>query len=243
MRTLGFLFSVLAYFAFFIVFVYFIAFVEGLVPWKSVDYGAMNAPLLGAAIVDNVVVILLFGLQHSIMARRPFKAAIMRVVPETMERSIYVLASTVVLAVIVVFWQPMPGVFWHVGNETARIVLYVVSLGGWALLLLSSFLINHFDLFGLRQGWFHLQGSSYEQVPFQQPWLYRKVRHPLYLGLLIGLWVAPTMTWGHLVLAVGMTVYILIGVTYEEKDLIANFGETYRQYRSHVPMLFPRLWR
>ena len=182
----------------------------------------------------------MFGLQHSVMARPAFKQWWMQYVPAPMERSVYVLCSSVALLVLMLCWQPLGGVIWSVQSEAARIAVYAVFALGWAVLFLATFLINHFDLFGLRQVWLHLLDRPYTPLQFGTPFLYRIVRHPLYVGWLLIFWATPTMTAAHLLLAAGLSAYILIAIPIEERDLMRMHRE-YAKYRDQVPMLMPRL--
>jgi protein-S-isoprenylcysteine O-methyltransferase Ste14 len=231
------LYGVLAYLGFFGTFMYFIAFVGNLTP-VGIDSPREGA-LVGALLI-NLGLVALFGIQHSIMARKGFKAWITRYISPAIERSTFVLIATGLMALMIWQWQPLGGVIWDVESPLARAALYAVYGIGWALLLTASFVINHFDLFGLRQVWLDFTGKMYTPIRFRNPWLYRQVRHPLYLGFILGLWAAPTMTVTHLVLAAGLTIYILIGLRFEEKDLVAEHPE-YETYRQRVPMLIPRL--
>jgi protein-S-isoprenylcysteine O-methyltransferase Ste14 len=187
----------------------------------------------------NLGLLVLFAVQHSVMARPAFKRAWKRVVPEPIERSTYVLASS--LALILLFWQwrPMGGVVWDVEAPFARLVLYAVCGAGWSTVLVSTFLINHFDLFGLRQTWLYFRAKEYTPIAFRTPGPYRWVRHPLYVGWLLAFWATPTMTAAHLVFALATTGYILTAIQLEEQDLINVYGATYRRYRQRVPMLLP----
>jgi protein-S-isoprenylcysteine O-methyltransferase Ste14 len=233
------LYGVLTYLAFFGTLMYFIAFVGNLTP-VGID-SPREGPLAGALLI-NLGLVALFGIQHSIMARRGFKAWITQYISPAIERSTFVMVATGLLALIVWQWQPLGGVIWDVESPVARAALYAVYGIGWTLLLISSFVINHFDLFGLRQVWLEFRGKMYTPIQFRNPWLYRQVRHPLYLGFILGLWAAPTMTVTHLALAAGLTAYILIGMRFEEKDLVATHPE-YEAYRKRVPMLIPGLAR
>jgi protein-S-isoprenylcysteine O-methyltransferase Ste14 len=186
----------------------------------------------------------LFGLQHSVMARRSFKRWWTGFVPPAVERSTYVLATSLVLAVLFLQWRAIPTpIVWRVELPAVAGLLTLLFWVGWGLVLLSSFLINHFELFGLQQVFARLTGRTPPESQFRTPMLYRFVRHPLYLGLLLGLWSAPTMTAGHLLFSAGASAYILIGVWFEERDLVMQFGERYRRYREEVGMLLPRLRR
>ncbi len=236
-RGLMLLYGVVAYLAFFATFMYFIAFVGNLTP---VGIDSPRSGGLGVALLGNLALVLLFGAQHTIMARAPFKRWLTRHIPEAMERSTFVLAATALLALLVWQWQPLGGLVWEVQAPALRALLYGVYGLGWALLLAASFTINHFDLFGLRQAWLGFRGVPYEPIRFRNPWLYRQVRHPLYLGFFLGLWGAPTMTVTHLALALMLSAYILFGVRFEERDLAAVHPE-YGDYRARVPMFIPGL--
>jgi protein-S-isoprenylcysteine O-methyltransferase Ste14 len=235
-------FAMLAYAIFFATFLYLIAFVGNL-PWVpvTVDRGGAASPI-GVAVAIDLALIALFGIQHSGMARRAFKSWWTRFVPEHVERSFYVLAASGVLIVLFALWRPIDGVIWATDGAAAAVLWALFGLG-WAIVLLSTFLINHFELFGLQQAWFHFRDRQAADPTFRTPFLYRLVRHPLYLGFCISFFAAPTMTVGRLVFAVGMTAWILIAIGLEEKDLIAMFGDRYREYRRQVGMLLPMLGR
>ncbi|MGZ6352930.1 MAG: methanethiol S-methyltransferase [Ktedonobacterales bacterium] len=203
---------------------------------RSLD-SSRNAPLANALLID-VALVTLFALQHSVMARPVFKRWWIRMVPESAERSTYVLFSCLALIALFDLWQPIGGVIWEVRSPVGRALLYGAFASGWALLLLSTFLLNHFELFGLRQVWLQLTGQTYRPLPFHTPALYRYVRHPLYVGWLLTFWAAPTMTDAHLVFAAAGTAYILIAIRLEERDLIAVHPQ-YQDYRRRVPMLLP----
>lgn len=192
------------------------------------------------ALLINLALIVLFSLQHSVMARPAFKTWWTRHVPESAERSTYVLFSCLALFVLFAFWQPMGGTIWQVNNQTGKTVLYALYAFGWALLFASTYFINHFDLFGLRQVWLHLRGCEYTALKFGTPILYKYVRHPLYIGWLTIFWATPTMTVAHLVFALGSTVYIFLAIRWEERDLV-TFHPEYEEYRRRVPMFVPRL--
>ncbi len=195
-------------------------------------------PLL-PALVTNVGLILLFGLQHSVTARQGFKDALTKIIPKAAERSTYVLISGVLLIVICLYWQAIDGTLWHVKNEILRTILIAAYAFGWVIAIVSSFLINHFELFGLQQAYLSFKNRQEPKASFTDRWLYKLVRHPLQFGILIGIWATPTMTMTHLMLAVSMTIYIFIGLHYEEKDLVRYLGEPYEEYRKSVPMVLP----
>jgi protein-S-isoprenylcysteine O-methyltransferase Ste14 len=231
-----FLYGVVSYAVFFATFLYAIGFVGNLWVPKSID-SAPVAPL-GIALLINLGLLGVFALQHSIMARPAFKRWWTRIVPESAERSTYTLFSSLALIALFAFWQPMGGVIWNVDSPLGRTLLYSAFAFGWGLILLSTFLINHFDLYGLRQVWLQLLGKPYTPLMFKTPALYRYVRHPLYVGWLIAFWATPTMTVAHLVFALMTTAYILVAIQLEERDLIAAHPE-YASYRQRVPMLIP----
>jgi protein-S-isoprenylcysteine O-methyltransferase Ste14 len=206
---------------------------------KTIDSGA--AVPLAEALVVNLLLLAVFAVQHSVMARRGFKRWWTRIVPEAVERSTYVLAATLALLLILVQWRPIAEpVIWHIDHAVGHAALYAVSALGWAVLLISTFLINHFELFGLRQVFARLLRRDIAPQEFRTPGLYRHVRHPIYLGFILGIWGTPHMSAGHLLFAIGTAGYILVGIWFEERDLIAQFGDRYRVYREQVGMLIPR---
>jgi protein-S-isoprenylcysteine O-methyltransferase Ste14 len=219
---------------------YFAAFVLDL-PVPYVLNGPQTSLPYGAAIAVNVGLMALFAVQHTIMARRGFKRWITSILPQAAERPTFVAASDLCVIALMVFWQPLPETLWAVESEAAYWVMVAIALAGWGFMFYSSFLINHFDLFGLRQGWCYLRGREPAPLTFRTPTVYRMVRHPLQLGLLTFLWVTPHLTEGRLLLNGVLTVYVLIGLWFEERDLIREFGRRYRTYRLHVPKLIPRL--
>lgn len=237
-RILIFLYGVVSYAVFFATFLYAIGFIGNLLVPKTID-GAPRLPLWQALAMDAGLLVL-FALQHSVMARPAFKRWWTSVIPESAERSTYVLASSLALIALFVFWQPLGGMIWHTENAAAAMTLYTFYGAGWLLILITSFLINHFDLFGLRQVWLQLLGKPYRPLPFVTPVLYRVVRHPLYVGWLLVFWSTPTMSATHLLFAVGTTLYILIAIRWEERDLVDMHPE-YDAYRRSVPMLVPRI--
>jgi len=240
-RGLVLLYGVLSYAVFLLVLVYFIAFVIDLYVPRSVNRGP-EAPALLAA-VTNLGLIALFAVQHTIMARSGFKRWVTQIIPDAAERSTFVLASSLVLAAMCYFWRPLPGIVWSVEAGFLAGLLWGICAAGWLLLLVSSYMIDHFDLFGLRQVWLHFRQRDYSHPPFVTRWVYRYIRHPLMLGVLLGVWSVPTMTQGHLLLALGLSAYILVGIWYEERDLVRFIGIPYRRYQQEVPRLFPRLRR
>ncbi len=239
MGTISFLYGAAVYAFFLATFCYTIAFVGNLWVPKTIDSGA--APGVVEAVVVNTVLLAIFALQHSIMARRSFKRWWTGIVSPAVERSTFVLAATAALALLLWQWRPIPAVVWQVENQAAVTAIWAVFWLGWGVLLLATFLINHFELFGLRQVFARLTGRAIPEAEFRTPMLYRYVRHPIYLGFIMGFWAAPAMSAGHLLFAIGGTGYIFVGIWFEERDLIAQFGDKYRRYRDQVGMLFP--WR
>lgn len=239
-RSLTMLIAILCYFAFFFSFLYLVGFVAGYPALPThVDKGLAAAPV--AAAVIDVLLIALFGLQHSLMARPGFK--VRWFVPAPLERSVFCLATAIVLTLLFVFWHPLTATVWNVADPLGRAILWALFAAGFGIVFVSTWLINHFELFGLTQAWTHFRGHEPQPIAFRTPLFYRLVRHPIYLGFLLAFWATPHMSAGHLLLAVGFTIYILIGIRYEERDLIAHFGETYAQYRRRVGMVLPWLGR
>jgi protein-S-isoprenylcysteine O-methyltransferase Ste14 len=235
-------FAIIAYAIFFATFLYLIVFVGDLTfAGRTVDVGP-DSPLTVAIVID-LVLISLFALQHSVMARPAFKRAWTRIVPEPAERSVYVLAASAALIILFLGWRPIPQVVWNVTSPLAADIIWLLFWAGWLIVLLSTFLINHFELFGLQQAWLNLRGRRAADPQLRQPFFYRWVAHPLYSGFFLAFWAAPEMTVGHLLLAAGMSAFMLIAIRYEERDLTNLFGEDYRRYRSGVGMLTPRFRR
>jgi methanethiol S-methyltransferase len=237
MGILAFLYGALAYTIFLAVFLYAIAFVGGFAVPKTVDTGSSGS--LTEALLIDVLLLGLFAVQHSVMARPGFKRWWTRIVPHSVERSTYVLLASLVLALLFWKWQPIAGVVWDVANPAGRIALYALFGLGWAIVLLSTFMINHFDLFGLRQVYLRVRGMQYTQVPFRMVAFYKFIRHPIMLGFLIAFWATPHMTIGHLLFSIATTAYIFIGIFFEERDLAAAHGRTFEEYRREVPMILP----
>lgn len=235
-RKLVFIFGVVSYALFFATFLYAIGFVGNIGVPKAID-SAQQIPL-GQALLINTVLLGLFAVQHSVMARPFFKRWLTRFIPATAERSLYVFLSSVLLIALFWFWEPMGGVIWNVTDPTGRLLLLGAFAFGWMIVLLSTFLINHFDLFGLRQVWLQLRRKPYTNLEFKMPFLYRLVRHPLYLGWLLAFWATPTMTVAHLVFAAATTAYIFIAIQLEERDLMKAHPE-YAAYRKQIPMIIP----
>ena len=241
-RVLCFLYGLVCYAIFFATFLYVIGFVGNvsMLP-KTIDSGTAGS--IGTAILINALLLGVFAIQHAVMARPGFKARWTKLVPEPIERSTFVLATCICLALLVWQWRPMTGTIWQVDSEIGRIVLVGLFALGWAIVLYTTFLIDHFDLFGLRQVFLHLRGREYTPVPFMERSLYKWVRQPMMIGFIIASWSTPVMTAGHLLFAIGITGYIFIGTFMEERDLVAGLGEDYRSYRRRTPMFLPRPWK
>jgi protein-S-isoprenylcysteine O-methyltransferase Ste14 len=233
------LYSACVYLFFLATFLYAIGFVEGVAVAKTIDGGA--APGFWAALPIDVALLGIFAVQHSVMARPAFKRVWTRIVPEPVERSTYVLAASLALALLIWRWRPIPALVWSVDDPLGALVLQGASWAGWGLVLVSTFLISHFHLFGLTQGTARLVGRPPGDQTFTTPLFYRWIRHPIYAGFILAFWATPQMSVGHLVFAVGTTGYILVGIWLEERDLVATFGERYLRYREAVGMLLPKL--
>ena len=238
-KTLSFLYGVFCYAVFLLSFLYAVGFVGNLVVPKSIDSGSESS--LAGSLIINVVLLGLFAVQHTVMARPAFKRGWTKIVPVPVERSTFVLAASLSLLLLYWQWRPLPGVIWSVEAPAGKAVLLGFFWLGWGTVLLSTFIVNHFDLFGLRQVWLHLRNQEYHHPEFQTKSLYRYIRHPIMLGFIIGFWATPYMTAGHLLFAVATTVYILIGIQFEEHDLVQFLGKNYEDYRRRVPMLIPFL--
>lgn len=241
-KAIAFVYGIISYAIFLVTFLYSIGFVGNVFVSKSIDSGSQGA--IVTSLLINIILLSIFAIQHSIMARPAFKKWWTNLIPETIERSTYVLLSSLALILLYAFWQPMTGIVWAIENKAAVIILSGIFWFGWLTVLGSTFLINHFDLFGLQQVYFNLKEREYPRSEFTTIGLYNFTRHPIMTGFIIAFWATPVMTVGHLLFAVVTTIYILISVRYlEEKDLIDSFGEDYENYRKRVPMLIPFLIR
>lgn len=237
-NLVSFIYSLLCYVASVASLICFIVFVSDVWPQLSVNnqQTTMSTP---TALLINLGLLLLFGIQHSVMARQGFKRWIKHYIGDSVERATYCLGTAVVIFVMIHFWQPMSGMIWQVDNPTAVMAIRTTGLLGWGILLLATFQLDHFALFGLRQTFAPLRGNPIPQAQFKMPGLYKLVRHPIQTGVLIGIWAVPVSTTGHLVLALGMTIYIFVGLYFEEKDLVREFGDTYRDYKTRVAKVIP----
>ena len=238
-RIAAFLYGIAAYGVFLVTFLFAVGFVEGMAVPKSIDSGVAGPP--GPTLIVDLVLMSIFALQHSVMARPEFKRWWTRLVPPSIERTTYVLLASLALALLIWQWQPLPAVVWQISDGRLALAVTGLSFVGWLIVLTSTFLINHFELFGLHQVANNLGGRGMPVPRFRTPLFYRFVRHPIYLGFIIAFWATPTMTVGHLLFAAVTTAYIFVGIWLEERDLISVFGEDYRRYKDRVSMLLP--WR
>ena len=238
-RFIAFLYGLASYVVFFVTILYAIGFVSGLVVPKTIDTG-MVVPLAEALVV-NLLLMSVFAIQHSVMARKPFKRWWTRFVPASVERSTYVLFASLALVLLFWQWRPIPALVWQIADPQIAMAVTGLSLAGWVIVFTSTFLINHFELFGLHQVANNLAGRSMPVPRFRTPLYYQFVRHPIYLGFIIAFWAAPTMTTGRMLFAAVTTAYIVVGILLEERDLVDLFGDEYRSYKDRVSMLVP--WR
>jgi len=236
-RIMTLLYGAIVYLFFLVTFLYTIGFVEGIPGIKAIDTGPTDG--VWTSLTVDVLLLGVFAVQHSVMARRGFKRWWTGFIPPAVERSTYVLAASLAVALLLWQWRSIPSIVWAVDNPSGRILLYLISALGWVTLLTSTFLINHFELFGLQQVFNYWRGARVEPAAFKTPALYKYVRHPLYLGFILAFWATPRMTQGHLLFAAATTAYIFVGIFFEERDLIAHFGDEYRRYRQRVPMILP----
>ncbi len=239
LKFMAFLYGLVAYFTFFATILYAIGFVSGLVVPKTIDSGPDSSAT--EALLVNLLLMSLFAVQHSVMARKQFKQWWTQYVPKSVERSTYVLLASLTLVLLFWQWRPMPAIVWQTDEPDIAVAIATLSLVGWVIVFTSTFLINHFELFGLHQVANNLTGREMPTPRFRTPLYYKFVRHPIYLGFIVAFWAAPTMTVGHLLFAAVTTAYIFVGILLEERDLIEMFGDDYRHYRKRVSMLLP--WR
>ncbi len=239
-RVIVFIYGVVCYLLFLASFLYLIAFSGNFLVPKTVDSGVPGNWIMALGV--DCLLMALFAVQHTVMARAPFKQWLTRFIPETMERSTYVLATVLVLAPMMAFWQPIGGVLWQVNSSLGITLLYGVVASGWVLVLVSTFLTDHFDLFGLRQVYLQFVARSYTAIPFTERLFYQWIRHPMMLGMLLAFWAMPTMSYGHLLFSSGMTAYIFVGIYYEERGLQATLGDDYLRYQQRTAAVFPQLF-
>lgn len=236
-RILALLYGAVSYLIFLATFLYSIGFVGNLLVPKSIDSGTSGS--IGLAILTNVILLSIFAVQHSVMARPAFKKWWTKLVPEPIERSTYVLLSSLALALIFWQWQPMDGAIWDIQNSAGRNVMWALFWLGWLIVLISTYLINHFDLFGLRQVYLFMKGREYTHPTFKTPFLYKLVRHPIMLGFIVAFWATPYMSSAHLLFAIITTAYIIVALQFEERDLVSFHGDAYTEYKQKVSMILP----
>jgi methanethiol S-methyltransferase len=240
-RWIFYIYGVTCHLLFFATFAYLLGFVGNVLVPKSIDTSPTGS--VAAAVAIDLLLIAVFALQHSVMARPAFKRTWTRIIPQPIERSTYVLISCIVTILLIWQWQAIDVVIWDVQLRFARLFLWGLFATGWLLIPVVSLMIDHFELFGTRHVWLFLRGREYTHVPFRTPMLYSRIRHPLYVGWATAFWVTPTMTLGHLLFAVAMTIYMAVAVRFEERDLVEHFGQQYEDYRRRVPMIWPRFAR
>ena len=236
-RILAFIYGLICYLIFFATFIYTIGFVGNLIVPKTLD-SDLNGTLIQGILID-ILLIGVFAIQHSLMARPSFKEWWKKIIPNSIERSTYVLMSSLALLLLFWQWRSLGGIIWNIQNPIISNIIYGIFALGWLIALLSKFMINHFDLFGLRQVYLYLRGQEYEYLGFRTPGFYKYVRHPIMLGFVIAFWATPIMTVSHLIFALGLTIYMLVGIKLEETDMISIYGNLYQEYRQQVSMLIP----
>lgn len=237
MRVIVFIYGIMAYALFLLVALYAVGFVGNMFVPKSIDSGP-EVPFNQALLID-IALIIFFGLQHSVMAREGFKKVWTKILPEPIERSTYVLLAGLILSLLFWQWRPLPTVLWNIENALGRLIVLGLFFGGWLFMFISTIMIGHFDLFGIRQVYLYLRGKPYTYEGFSTPGFYKYVRHPIMSGFIVAFWATPRMSVGHLVFSIVATIYILIGIFLEERDMANYFGKTFEEYRGQVTMLFP----